>query len=136
MEMEQLNFGEEIPCSSNVENAGCWPDDSITVNAPMLVLYPATKNNWNDWDEKDVVTDGFIGGLFMSYTWITTISITANTAAFMPITNDDLADMWSGKTCSPNHCTFADGSTGTGSPVVLSGVDLTASKEPGKIESL
>ena len=74
MEMEQLNFGEELPCSSNVENAGCWPDVSITVNAPMLVLYPATENNWYDWDE-EVVTDGFIIALFLTH-------IRANTGAF------------------------------------------------------
>ena len=54
----------------------------------------------------------------------------------MPITDDDLADMWSGKTCSPNNCALADGSTGSGIPPVLSGGDLTASKEPDKVESL
>ena len=134
MEMEQLNYGEEIPCSSDVENAGCWPDDSITGNAPMLILYPATGNNWSE--DKDVVTDGFIVGLFISYTWAITISFTASTVAFMPITDDDMADMCPGNTFCHNNCTLADGSTGTGSTLVLSGGDMAASKEPGNIQSL
>ena len=51
MEMEQLNFGDELPCSNNVENAVCWPD-VITVNAPMLILCLAMENDWDDLDEK------------------------------------------------------------------------------------
>ena len=132
--MEQLNFGEEIPCSSDVENAGYWPDDSITVTAPMLILYPATGNNW--FEDKDVVTDGFIVGFVIVYTWAIPVSFTASTVAFMPKTDDDLADMCSGNTLCHNNCTLADGSTGTGSTLVLSGGDMAASKEPGNIQSL
>ena len=43
-----------------------------------------------------MVTDVFIVGLFLSYTWAITLSFTANTAAFMPKPDDDLADMCSG----------------------------------------
>ena len=79
MELEQLNFGEEI-LSSNVENAGCWPDDSITETAPMLILHLATGNNWDDWDE-EVVKDGFIIALFLTH-------IRAITDAFIGFTMD------------------------------------------------
>ena len=77
-----------------------------------------------------MVTDVFIVGLFISYTWAITISFTASTVAFMPKTDDDLADMCSGNTFCPKNCTLADRSTGTGSTLVLSGGDMAASNDP------
>ena len=100
----------------------------------MLILYPATGNNSSE--DKDVVTDGFIVGFVIVYTWAITLSFTASTVVLIPKTDDDLADMCSGNTFCPNNCTLADGSTGTGNTLVLSGGDMATSKEPGNIKSL
>ena len=46
----------------------------------LLILDPATENNWDDWDE-EVVKDGFIIALFLTH-------IRANTGAFIGFTMD------------------------------------------------
>ena len=61
--MEQLDSGEEIPCSSNLDNAALWPDDSKTVDAPMLGSYPANQNE--DSEQTDLISNRFILGLFI-----------------------------------------------------------------------
>ena len=89
MEMEKLNVVEELPCSNNVENAVCWPDVSIPDDAPMFIpsKYPATENNWDDWDE-EVVTDGFIIALFLTYTRAITDAFIGFTMDIKHVTDD------------------------------------------------
>ena len=84
--MNKPDSGEEIPCSSNFDNAALWPDDSKTVDAPMLVLYPAKENNWSE--HKDVIADLFILGILIVHTWAKTIAFIGGTIAFKPIRDD------------------------------------------------
>ena len=138
MEMEQLNFGDELPCSNNVENAVCWPD-VITVNAPMLILCLAMENNWDDLDEK-VVKDGFIIALFLTH-------IRAHTDAFIGFTkdikhvtddvssiDDDMSDVSPGNTFHHNASTSAAGRGRV--TLALSAGTMAASDEPGNIQLL
>ena len=136
--MEQLDYGEEIPCSSNLDNAALGPDDSKTVDAPMLVLYPAKENNWSE--HKDVVAGLFIVGLFIVYTWANTIPFIGATIAFKHIrddvssTDDDMSDVSQGYTFHHNASTSAAGSGSV--TLALSVGTMAASDEPGNIQLL
>ena len=119
--MERLDYGEEVSCSSFPDNVASGPG-CITANAPIFVLCLATGNDCSG--DKDIVTNGFSCKFFISYTWITTISITVNTAVFMPLIDADLADICPPETCDVGHCLFTDGSPSTGRLVVCSSGDI------------
>ena len=136
MEMEQLNFGDELPCSNNVENTVCWPD-VITVNAPMLILSLAMENDWDDWDE-EVVIVGFIIALFLTH-------ISSITGAFIGFTKDikhvtdDVSSIDDDMNDVSLDNTFTDSTlaVGKGSGTVAPSAGTTAkSDEPGKIQLL
>ena len=136
--MEQLDYGEEIPGSSNLDNAAFGPDDSKTINAPMLVLYPAKENNWSE--HKDVIADLFILGLFIVHTWAKTMAFIGGTIAFKHIrddlfsTDDDMRDVCLGYTFHHNASTSAAGSGSV--TLALSVGTIAASDDPGNIQLL
>ena len=76
--MEQLDSGEEIPCSSNFDNVALWPEDSKTVDAPMHGTYPANQNKYSEYT--DLMGERFISGMVMVDNWRETTSFISGTA--------------------------------------------------------